>query len=151
MPSHLSLSLILMRKSPYIADCEHCEHWCRFFPQKSWKNVYRSHHRNHKWQILWELVLPHRWTTWQIYWEIHNYPFDWLIDKMQIHVSHWQLNWSFFISDSKMCRNVLPCQQIKNCLSSLYQMISTAAFATTFAQQKSCVVALRITRRLQYC
>ena len=35
------------------------------------------------------------------------------------------------MSDSKMCRNVFPCQQIKNCLSSLYQTVSTAVFATT--------------------
>ena len=35
------------------------------------------------------------------------------------------------MSDSKMCRNVFPCQQIKNCLSSLYQTLSTAVFATT--------------------
>ena len=30
-----------------------------------------------------------------------------------------------------MCRNVFPCQQIKNCLSSLYQTPSTAIFAST--------------------
>ena len=35
------------------------------------------------------------------------------------------------MSDSKICRNVLSCQQIKNCLSSLYQTLSTAVFATT--------------------
>ena len=35
------------------------------------------------------------------------------------------------MSDSKTCRNVFPCQQIKNCLSSLYQTLSTAVFATT--------------------
>ena len=35
------------------------------------------------------------------------------------------------MSDSKMCRNVCPCQQIKNCLSSLNQTLSTAVFATT--------------------
>ena len=35
------------------------------------------------------------------------------------------------MSDSKMCRNVFPCQQIKNCLSSLYQTPSTAIFAST--------------------
>ena len=30
-----------------------------------------------------------------------------------------------------MCRNVYPCQQIKNCVSSLYQTLSTTVFATT--------------------
>ena len=35
------------------------------------------------------------------------------------------------MSDSKMCRNVYPCQQIKNCLSSLSQTQSTTVFATT--------------------
>ena len=35
------------------------------------------------------------------------------------------------MSGSKMCRNLFPCQQIKNCLSSLYQTLPTAVFATT--------------------
>ena len=34
------------------------------------------------------------------------------------------------MSDSKICRNVLPCQQIKNFFSSLYQTLSSAVFAT---------------------
>ena len=34
------------------------------------------------------------------------------------------------MSDSKMCRDSLPCQQIKNGLSSLYKYLSTAVLAT---------------------
>ena len=49
------------------------------------------------------------------------------IDKMQINFSRRQL----FMSDSKMCRNICPRLQIKNCLSSLYQNLSTAVLATT--------------------
>ena len=41
------------------------------------------------------------------------------------------------MSDSKMCRNIFPCQQIKNCLSSLYQTLSTAVFATTLFVTKT--------------
>ena len=40
------------------------------------------------------------------------------------------------MSDSKICRNVFPCQQIKNCLSSLYQTLSTAIFASTLFMTK---------------
>ena len=35
-----------------------------------------------------------------------------------------------FMSDSKMWRDSLPCQQIKNGLSSLYKYLSTAVLAT---------------------
>ena len=40
------------------------------------------------------------------------------------------------MSDSKMCSNVSPYEQIKNCLSNLYQTLSTAAFATTLFMTK---------------
>ena len=40
------------------------------------------------------------------------------------------------MSDSKTCRNIFPCQQIKNCLSSLHRTLSKAVFATTLFMTK---------------
>ena len=60
------------------------------------------------------------------------------IDKMQINFSHRQLSWSFSWvikkcvgMSSQWSSLVFPWQQIKNCLSRLYQTLSTAVFATT--------------------
>ena len=61
--------------------------------------------------------------------------------ETQIDIPHLQptmftTQLELFMSDWKKCRHVFDSQQIKNCLSSIYQTISTAVFATILFMTK---------------